>query len=74
MNVLQGGKTVIARDLPDLFVEIDDANLAQQGHSAREVLELLESLYTTLYDAETKKPVRASDDFTKCHFDLVAKK
>jgi len=74
LNVLRGGTAVIARDLPDMFIEINDDNLAQQGHSAREVLELLESLYATLYDAETKKPVSATDDFTKCHFDLVAKK
>jgi len=74
LNVLQGGETVISRDLPDIFIEINDDNLTQHGNSAREVLEFLEALYATLYNAETKKPIRATDDFTKCHFDLVAKK
>jgi hypothetical protein len=74
MNVLLGAKQIIERDIPDLFIEVDDNNLAQQGHSAREILEFLEPKYKLIYDAATHKSISANDNFTNCHFDLVARK
>lgn len=73
MNVLKGGNSMITTHLPDLFIEIDDSNLKIQGHSAKEVIAFLEAHYSTIYDAESKRPVTSSDDFTHCHFDVVAK-
>jgi FkbM family methyltransferase len=73
MNVLKGGNRMITTHLPDMFIEIDDSNLKIQGHSAKEVIAFLEAHYSTIYDAESKRPVTSSDDFTNCHFDVVAK-
>lgn len=73
MNVLAGAVRSIERFLPALFIEIDDNNLRQQGSNPREVVDFLQGFGYACLNSENGKTVCLDDDFTRCHFDLIAK-
>ncbi len=51
LKVLKGGRHLIERFHPILFVELADINLKAQGTSSRELIDYLESAQYTIYDA-----------------------
>ncbi len=74
LHVLTGARQTILTDHPLLFIEINDNNLRDQGSSAKSVIFFLnESGYFDLTRADNSEPVTLHDDFTGCHFDLVAR-
>jgi len=72
LRVLRGARQVIERCHPILFIEVDDNNLAEHGDSALSLLDFLESYEYSVYNSSTMAPVTKSQDFTNCHFDIVA--
>lgn len=72
MEVLAGGRELLVRHRPLLFIEVDDRNLRDQGSSAQALISFLEQLGYTHRDAATDRAIRSTDDFTNCHFDIIA--
>lgn len=70
--VLRGGQKTLKRFHPNLFIEIDEANLQVHGSSAAAVIGWLAALGYQMEEAVTGRPVTAQDDFQGCHFDLWA--
>jgi FkbM family methyltransferase len=73
-NVIKGGVSLLKRDYPVLFIEIDNENLKAQNSSAVELIQLLKELgYNYILRSDTLK-----DDFTDelehCHFDIIVRK
>ena len=71
MNVIAGALETLRRDHPVLFVELDDANLREQGSSAASLVAFLESLAYSVTSAETELPVSSRDDLSSSHFDII---
>ncbi len=73
MEVLKGAVRTLTENRPSLFIEVNDNNLKEQGSSARELIAFLEPNYTILEDAASGNHIRSSQDFSNCHFDLIAR-
>ncbi len=73
MNVLKGGTEVISKHHPVFFIELDDNNLKDQGSSATQLVDFLESKGYKINHAETGEQITASQSFKNCHFDIIAK-
>ena len=71
-NVLKGATQFLQKYKPVLFIEVVDDHLREQHTTARELVSLLESLNYTCKHSETGKPFTSANDFTNCHFDLIA--
>jgi len=75
LKVLRGGQRLIRRTMPSLFIEIDDANLQDQGDSASALIEFLGELgYRKVLRADSGKEVSPACDFSGQHFDILATK
>ena len=72
-NVLMGALNVIKNNHPIFFIELDDNNLLEQGHSAKKLIELLERFHYEFIHAETKEKISSNSNFKNCHFDIIAK-
>lgn len=73
LKVLQGGIETIKKHKPMFFIELDDNNLKAVNDSAKELVSFLNELgYTSIVNAENNKPVSINDNFTDCHYDIVA--
>lgn len=72
-EVIKGGRHVISKFLPVLFIEIDDGNLLAQGSSPAALFKELEGLGYRLTHAETGKELRATSDLSGCHFDVICR-
>lgn len=73
-HVLSGGVKTLKKQHPILFIELDDNNLRQQGHSAVELLELLDKLgYNSIVNASSNSPLTIKN-FEKCHLDIVCRR
>jgi len=74
LNVLRGAVGVLSRNKPVLFIEVDEANLQDQGASAIAIVGFLEEHgYKDLTHAGTGERVSVDADFNGCHFDLIAR-
>lgn len=74
LHVLSGARRLLTTHKPKLFIEVDDNNLRDHGHSARELMRFLQDHgYHDIRHAETNAFVGPDEDFTNCHFDVVAK-
>ena len=74
LKVLKGATTILANHKPTLFIEVDENNLRDQGDSIASVVSFLRDLgYASLVHAETKVNVLPTDDFSNCHFDIIAR-
>jgi FkbM family methyltransferase len=74
MNVLKGARGLLEKHHPVLFIEVDDSNLRDQGYSARELIVFLnDNAYHNLVSSDDGRSITSTDDFTKCHFDIVAR-
>lgn len=73
-QVLKGGEQSLKKYLPLLFIELDDDNLKNNKASAAELISLLlEFGYKEFKRAHDSKPVSIQDDFTGCHYDIIAR-
>ena len=73
LKVLRGAKDVLAQFKPNLFIEVDEDNLRDQGDSASAlVLFLQEAGYTHITRVDKPEPLSHLTNFTGCHFDLKA--
>jgi FkbM family methyltransferase len=74
LNVLRGAAKTLAEMKPILFIELDDGNLRDQGDSARELIQFLETLgYQEIIEIVSKKRLSIHNDFTNCHYDILAR-
>lgn len=71
-NILLGGKNIIKNHRPELYIEVDNNNLLNQNSSAKELVKFIEEYYNTIINAQNGNKVSSNDDFSKCHFDLIA--
>jgi len=72
-KVLKGGEQLLTEEQPTLFIELDDTNLKAVGDSASKLVALLEEWNYNVLHAVTKEALKSSDDFTGCHYDIIAK-
>ena len=73
LDVLQGAEGLLQKHQPILFIEIDDNNLKDQGHSAHALISFLnENGYQKILHADTKELIFLHDNFKDCHFDIIA--
>ncbi len=73
LKVLQGAMNSLRKFRPALFIEINEANLNAQGDSASALIAFLNSLaYNKISEALGRKEVSFLDDFSNCHFDIIA--
>ncbi len=73
--VLTGAWQLLQKYFPVMVIEIDDNNLRSNGSSAKEVIELLYAIgYDYIMTSDKKSVVIPSDNFSNCHFDIIAKK
>lgn len=71
LEVLKGAGDIIKSSRPKLFVEIDDANLREQGSSARELIAFLKSFDYSCTNTATGEEISESYDFSGKHFDAL---
>jgi len=69
MEVLKGAGQVLGEFRPDLFIELDDRNLRENGSSAEGLVDLLHAHGYSIEQGNTGAPLPA--DLTCCHLDLL---
>jgi len=72
LKVLRGAISTIGKYHPTMFIELDDNNLKAQNDSANLLIEFLESEGYRVYRADTCQTLSSSNDYTDCHFDVIA--
>lgn len=72
-EVLLGASESIIKCKPLLFIELDDDNLKDQGRTAKELIQLLETYNYTITKAETDEAINSDYNFSNCHFDIICK-
>ncbi len=72
LNVLKGGFNTLNQFHPTLFIELDDENLKLQNHSAKELIIFLENIGYSVSNSVSGKTIKSTDDFSQCHYDIVA--
>ena len=73
--VLLGGKSIISRCHPIIYLELYDHGLKKHGHSAVALILLLSDMgYNYFLNAYTLCPIDASTDLTNCDIDIIAEK
>ncbi len=72
-QVLLGGKEIIQKWRPTLFIELSDANLQRQHASASMLITFLEEYYPVIIHAFTGERIHRNSDFKNCHFDIIAR-
>lgn len=74
LKVLRGAVAILRKWKPILFIEVDDANLRDQGDSACALLLFLQELgYENLKYAGTADAVTEKSGYENRHFDLIAR-
>jgi FkbM family methyltransferase len=71
LEVLKGSVETIKNFKPVLYIEVDDANLIQQGTSPKELFEFIENSGYRITDSQSKKPLSKNNNFANCHFDII---
>ena len=71
LKVLKGARKLMQKST-SLFVEVDDNNLRLQGDTAHDLISFLESYFNHIFIAESGQKVKSTDDFTNCHYDVIA--
>lgn len=68
-EVLKGCRTVIERDHPILFIELDDDNLKENDSSAAELVQWLKERGYAVVNAADRNPL--PPDLGHCHIDIL---
>ena len=71
MKVLSGARGTIVRYKPDLFVEVDDANLRMQGDSVKDIFNYFKELDYSIVDVETNEVVEEYKVLENRHTDIL---
>lgn len=72
LEVLKGAKTTILLHKPLLYIEVDDANLQQQGTSASRLIQFIKDLGYNCVESGSNKSVNISENnLRNCHFDII---
>ena len=74
MKVLKGAQMTILRDMPTLFIEIDDNNLRMQEDSAVALITYLSEFGYQIRKADTDEAITPQSNFSHCHYDIIATK
>jgi FkbM family methyltransferase len=73
--VLLGGKNIISKCHPVIYLELYDHGLRKNGYSASAlILFLYEMGYNHILNAYTLSPITKSADLTNCDIDIIAEK
>ncbi|MEX2484640.1 MAG: FkbM family methyltransferase [Brumimicrobium sp.] len=72
-KALMGGEGLIRKNMPILFIELDDNNLKNVGDSALGLVKLLENWGYSIKNSLNNESVSSKTDFTDCHYDIIAK-
>lgn len=70
LKALKGGRNLLSRYKPTLFIELDDNNLREQQNSASELVTYLINLGYHIKNATTGEPLTGGSDFSHCHIDI----
>lgn len=70
-EVLKGSLETLRSSRPQLFIEIDDVNLREQGASASELIKFLTDRDYVCVNTETEEKLSESYDFSNKHFDAL---
>ena len=73
-KVLKGGENCISKFEPTFFIELDNTLLKEQNSSAKILISFLEEKKYKIKNAATLRPVTSTDNFEKCHFDIICTK
>jgi FkbM family methyltransferase len=73
LNVLLGAAELLRNMKPILFIELDDNNLKDQKQSAKQLISYLEGYQYRIERADTGASITSLQDFTNCHFDIIAR-
>lgn len=71
-KALMGGEELIRKNLPILFIELDDNNLKIVGDSAQGLVKLLEDWGYSIKNSLNNESVSSKNDFADCHYDIIA--
>ena len=73
--VLLGGKDIISKTHPVIYLELYDHGLKKNGYSASALISLLFAMgYTKILNAYTLTAITSSTDLTDCDIDIIAEK
>jgi FkbM family methyltransferase len=73
--VLLGGKTIISKTHPVIYLELYDHGLKKHGYSASQLIAwLFEMGYTNILNAYTLTQINKSTDLINCDIDIIASK
>jgi FkbM family methyltransferase len=61
--VIKGGRNLILKRRPILFVELIDQNLAQQGCTAQSMIDYIQQLGYSIVDAQSMSPLTPSENY-----------
>ncbi|HSY76221.1 MAG TPA: FkbM family methyltransferase, partial [Bacteroidia bacterium] len=73
INVLKGAEETLKKNMPILFIEVDNDHLMAQHSSAKDLITYIKSLGYEITADRTGKLVSPSDDLNNCHFDIICK-
>lgn len=74
-SVLEGGKNIVAKTHPLIYLELYDHGLKRNGHSASALIALLYELgYNKITNAYTLSPVHQNTNLTDCDIDIIAER
>lgn len=71
LHVLKGATELIKKSKPVFFIELDDNNLKEQGHSAKALIHFLSEHNYSIKNSETNQIITEQVDFTNCHYDII---
>jgi FkbM family methyltransferase len=74
LEVIKGANQTLKKYFPNLFIEVDNYNLQQQGTSAKELINYISDLGYTVTNAKNKQHIKSDENFNNCHFDIICKK
>ncbi len=69
--VLRGSEDIIRRDMPTMFIELDDRNPKENNSSARSVVGYIGTMGYQVLDATTREVISAERELTDCEFDVL---
>lgn len=72
-EVLKGAVQLLTNYRPALFIELDDSNLKEQGSSAPDLIQFIESLGYLIEHAETGEIISKNSNLKNSHFDIICK-
>lgn len=73
--VLKGASTILTNSNAKILTETDDAYLKNNGSNARALIDILKGYgYQSFYRSDKKCFIKADDNLSDCHFDMLCSK